>query len=476
MQGGREGIGGELGVRMASTTNRDQAGNAPTTPGRIESVRKQMFIDFCAALEAHAIPYVILAGHRDYPEKIASDVDFMVCERDFARLPAILNTPDCVSGAHIVQVLEHEISARYFVLARQEGERIAYLHPDSAANYRLDARLWLRSESVLATRRRSPAGFWIPSAAVEFEYYLFKRVEKECVEERHLEQLRALFDEDASGCRESLQRMFPAELVEEMSCAIARMDVAWFRTRRQLLAGSLRRNLPRESMPGRMRSRLQESRRIFRRVTNPSGFIVAILGPDGSGKTTVIEHLEKEFASAFRGVRRFHLRPHFGRTAGGTTVRDPHAQEPRGRLASCLKIGMFVADYWSSWLRHVMPSKIRSTLIVFDRYYHDLLVDQRRYRLPARFALARWLSPLIPQPDLWLVLDAPAENLVARKGEISLDSARSLGADYAALALRLPNAVIIDSGASLDETLQAAVRAVRQHLGVRAQSTLRRLL
>lgn len=229
-------------------------------------------------------------------------------------------------------------------------------------------------------------------------------------------------------------------------------------------------------MPCRMRSRVQEWLRIFRRVTRPTGFVVAILGPDGSGKTTVIEHIEKEFACAFRGIRRFHLRPHFGRAAGGTTVSDPHAQDPRGRLASCLKIGMFVADYWSSWLRQVMPSKIRSTLIVFDRYYHDLLVDRRRYRLPERFALPRWMSSLIPQPDLWLVLDAPAEQLVARKGEISLESARSLTTAYAALAHRLPNAVVIDSGGSVEQTLQAAVRAVRERLGVRAQGTLRRLL
>ncbi|HCN68253.1 MAG TPA: hypothetical protein DIT03_08310 [Candidatus Accumulibacter sp.] len=462
-------------MSAASNANPDPAQRAATRPESLDAVRKQMFIDFCDALESHYIPYVILAGHRDYPERIASDVDFMVSERDFARLPAILNAPGCVRGAQIVQILEHEISARYFVLARQEGERIAYLHPDSAASYRLDARLWLRSDSVLATRRRSAGGFWIPAAAVEFEYYLFKRVEKECVEARHLEQLRALLNEDLAGCRESLQRMFPPELVEPLVTAIVNTDVDWFHALRQVLAKWLRASVPREPMRGRMRSRLQESLRFFRRVTHPTGFIVAILGPDGSGKTTVIEHIEKEFSCAFRSVRRFHLRPHFGRCAGGAPVSDPHAQEPRGRLASCLKIGMFLADYWSSWLRQVMPSKMRSSLIVFDRYYHDLLVDQRRYRLPASFALPRWASPLIPQPDMWLVLNAPAEVLVARKGEISIESARSLSTAYAALAHRLPNAVLIDSGAALDETLGAAVSAVRERLGDRAQSVLRRL-
>jgi len=435
-----------------------------------------MFIDFCAVLEASNIPYVILAGHQDYPDRIASDVDFMVCEHDFARLPAILNVPDCVKGAEIVQILEHEISGRYFVMARQEGERLAYLHPDSAASYRRGARLWLRSEAVLATRRRCPAGFWIPAAAVEFEYYLVKRLDKKSVDVRHLARLGVLLREDAGGCRESLQRILPAEHVAAAAIAIASQDVGWFQGRRQELADWLRASLPRESMQSRLRSRIQDAMRVLRRLIRPTGFIVAILGPDGSGKTTVIEHLEAEFAPAFRGVRRFHLRPHFGRSSGGAPVSNPHAQEPRGGFTSFLKIGMFLADYWSSWLREVMPSKLRSSLIVFDRYYHDLLVDRRRYRLPERFALPRWISPLIPQPDLWLVLDAPAEKLVARKGEISMESARCLTAAYAALADRLPNAVIIDSGGSIEETLQAAVRAVRERLGARAQRRLRQLL
>lgn len=92
-----------------------------------------MFLAFCAALESHSIRYAILAGYQGYPDRINSDVDFMVSEADFARLPALLNDPENVAGARLVQILRHETSATYYVLAKQIGEHTAYLFPDAAA-------------------------------------------------------------------------------------------------------------------------------------------------------------------------------------------------------------------------------------------------------------------------------------------------------------------------------------------------------
>jgi len=444
----------------------------------IDAVQKQMFFDFCTALEERGIPYVILAGYRDYPEKIAPDVDFMVSEDDFNRLPAILNDPACVLGARIVQILQHETSARYYVLAKQVGSRVAYLHLNSTANYRLDTRLWLRSDSVLAARRKLPTGFWIPAAAVAFEYYFVKQVEKPCVETPYLEQLSALQMEDAAGCRTVLVRLAPADIVDSITAAISSHDVAWFEAQCVALKKMLSCNVTRESAFRRLRSQYEELLRLARRILSPTGFIIAVLGPDGTGKTTNIIHLTKEFSPAFRRAKHFGNRPHYvplGAISTGPTLSDPHGETPRGRLASTLKIGLFLADYWFGWLKYVQPAKVRSSLITFDRYYHDMLVDTKRYRLPSGFSLPRRLAPLIPQPDLWLILTTQPELLVARKGEISLAEAQQLTVAYQALARDLPCVVVIDTSKSLDHTLVSAVTAVLERLESRAQDILKRL-
>jgi thymidylate kinase len=427
----------------------------------VAAIRRTMFLDFCALLERSGIEYVILHGYLDYPDRIESDVDFQVSRADFERLPTLFASKNCIPGATLVQVLRHETGCCYYVFSRQIGSRVVYLHADAAADYRLNARLWLRSDIVVASRRKSPVGFWTPAPAVEFEYYFVKRiVDKALIEEDHARQLARNLADDRMGCMAVLNRFLPTELTESAEHAIRTGDIGWFSRKCDRLRRCLIRSTPQESVGERMFSWIDEGRRVACRVFRPTGLVVAVLGADGSGKTTVIEHLTRELAPAFRRVRRFHFRPWFGKQ-GGAVVSDPHGQPPRSWIGSFTKTTLYLIDYWLGWLRLVMPAKVRSTLVVFDRYYHDMLVDAKRYRLPPHFRPIRWLAFLVPQPDMWLVLDASAATLIERKAELDYDTASELAESYRELAMRLPHASLISTDKELELTLSDAVRAVR---------------
>src|SRR5207237_7549467 len=163
-----------------------------------------------------------------------------------------------------------------------------------------------------------------------------------------------------------------------------------------------------------------EAARRVQRALQPTGFLVAVIGPDGCGKSSVIERALVSLAPAFRRTQRFHLRPHLGRQpsgAGGVVV-DPHGQTPYGWFVSLLKLLYLWFDYTAGYLLIIYPRLARSTLVMFDRYYHDLLADPRRYRFGGPLATAAMVGKIIPQPDLWILLDAPAEVLHQRKREV----------------------------------------------------------
>ncbi len=203
------------------------------------------------------------------------------------------------------------------------------------------------------------------------------------------------------------------------------------------------------------------------------GVIIVFLGADGSGKTSVGDQLQEALFDKFAGVSRFHLRPKlFGRARveGSIPVTSPHGKAPRGILLSLTKLAYFWMDYTLGYWLCVRPLKVRSHLVLFDRYYHDLLIDHKRYRYGAPDWLARLIGRTIPKPDLFLVLDAPAEIIHARKQEVTLDETKRQRDAYLQFARETANAIVLSTDQSLDDTVKDGTNAVLQYMQER-QST-----
>ncbi len=186
------------------------------------------------------------------------------------------------------------------------------------------------------------------------------------------------------------------------------------------------------------------------------GLWIAVFGPDGAGKSAAIERLAQELSPCFRGIERFHFRPMFTRQwEDSPPVTDPHGKPLRGFLSSILKLLYWLADYWYGYGAVIRPALLNSALIVFDRYYHDVLVDPARYRLPgSTLWCAQVLVRLVPRPDICILLDVPAEVLQQRKPEVSCEESRRQRLAYRGMLQSMPNAFVIDAAGPLDEVVQ----------------------
>ena len=77
-------------------------------------------------------------------------------------------------------------------------------------------------------------------------------------------------------------------------------------------------------------------------------------------------------------------------------------------------------EYIFGWPLKVIPLKIKSSLIIFDRYYDDVLVDPRRYRYGGGIFFAKIMRFFIPKPELYFVLIANENVIYKRKQEIEI--------------------------------------------------------
>ena len=200
---------------------------------------------------------------------------------------------------------------------------------------------------------------------------------------------------------------------------------------------------------------------------NRRGLWVVLLGPDGAGKSSVIEGIGDGVGAGFTGCEAFHLRPAlFAKARAARPNCNPHARSARGPLVTFGKLAYLLAANWLGYLAKVRPRLERGALVIFDRYFSDGLVDPKRYRLPRSCA---WLVALVeralPKPDLYIVLEASAQVLGQRKREVAAAEVERQCRDYLKLAANLPNAVIVNAARPLPTVVDEVIeRSIERHL------------
>jgi len=153
--------------------------------------------------------------------------------------------------------------------------------------------------------------------------------------------------------------------------------------------------------------------------------IIALFGPDGSGKSAVAGYLEKHCEAVGLKIVRMHWRPGLlPYRYRATTSRckryfkEPHKTKLRRGPKAWLILLYVVMDFLLGYLFLIRPKLNNGTTIVYERYYYDILIDQKRYGLCIPASVHRTVARLLPVPDTIVLLDAPAEVLRARKQEL----------------------------------------------------------
>jgi thymidylate kinase len=177
------------------------------------------------------------------------------------------------------------------------------------------------------------------------------------------------------------------------------------------------------------------------------GMAVALLGPDGAGKSTLAAGLCHSFYLPTRSL--------YAGLYGAGAGKVPGL--PGLRLAVRL-VRLWRLALTAEW------HKSRGRLVVFDRYTTDAL-------LPGRGGVAsrarRWiLAHACPAPELLVVLDAPAEDLFGRKGEHDVAKLEEQRAAYRSLA-RLPHAVVVDAARPAEEVRREVTDLIWRRWGRR---------
>lgn len=209
----------------------------------------------------------------------------------------------------------------------------------------------------------------------------------------------------------------------------------------EALAGIAPATRPRPKLVSQVRSAVDRWLRLWER----RGLTVAIVGPDGAGKTTLVSSLAASLPFATRTM-------YMGLTGG------------RLPLADALRIPgvVLVSRLAVLWVRYLVARyhHIRGRIVLFDRYTMD-------GRVPAGVPLGRGRSrarlveaALVPVPDLVLVLDCSGQTMHGRKGEYDAGRLEIWRAAYRRLADGDDRFELVDAECSPEDVRRDAQRRI----------------
>lgn len=416
------------------------------------------------------LDYCIQNGYQKMPEFYPTDIDIFYQNATEKDLDRIVNIITEKTGLQIIQ----KVAMGYYHFVYWLTPEF----PESGFQLELDFQSELSRKSMphyfiptkLLERKIKYKNFYIPYPTDEIIYTILRRTVKHNFTKTHLATITKAF-QTSPTIELELRKELPVYIVEIITKIIKTQSIKTFEDNYQILNSYVLQISKKNNTITKRFSQwyYNLSKMLPLRFCMPCGMDIALLAPDGGGKSTILNALKEYNITSFAGVERKYIRPGLFRNIGQykpnaqpemTDNPNPHGRKPDGSLKSWIRFLIYLIDFTLGYFIKVVPLKWQRKLIVFDRYYYDYYVDMYRYH----YSLPKWtpyfFSFLIPAPTVTFILCAPADVIYNRKKELTLEETERQCLAFEKVAKKTKNAILIN----VDRPITEIVNEIIQHI------------
>lgn len=407
------------------------------------------------------VDYAIIHSYQYLPDRFDSDIDTAINVPNIKDAIKLLDDTLVGTGWRVIQFWRHENYAADCVISNDKE----FLQVDFCTHYERNGRVVMPVQELLEGKRLHK-NFYVPKPQTEFTYVLVKKLLKKVFSDGSKQRLTSLWEtmseKEQLDVRNGLKRFIAEDQIPEiLECIVSsRYDLIDLeRAHREL-----RRRT--SNTVDNLHYKLFDIKRRFERIIHPTGLFIVLLGVDGAGKTTIAESLKARYTTAFRRIDHYHSRvrvlkdiSQLKKNAKPIDASDPHGKKQKsGKLTSVVKFGYYFLDFLIGNLK-ITVAKIKSTLVLVERYYYDYSIDKVRYNLNLSDSFLSFFGHFILKPDIIFILTGDSEKLLERKHEITIDEINEQKKKLVDTFTGNPKAVFIDTtDGTVDECVEKMLK------------------
>jgi thymidylate kinase len=429
-----------------------------------------IFKNFIKYLYKKKIKYCVLTNGKNFPSQIIRDIDFYINFSNKSELINLVNIFCNKNSLKIINIFQHEVNSYFFCLSFVNlKNNIEFIQFDICNNYIINGQKIIKfdSENTFTNKKYKNYQYSVLKKDIEIAYILIKKINKLQLDEY---QFKYIFKNKKIKEINILKRYFYPSTYKKIIKAINNKKIIFFK--KNII--HLKKELFNSKYIKKI-SFVESCKLKIHRFFNPTGLFIVFLGCDGSGKSLIIRKTlnkftffyEKKFIGLFRSVKTFHWVPLKIFQNRKVDFKKPHFKREYSFLISFIKILYLFIIFLFGYFKNIFISRISSGLVINDRYFHDLLIDKKRYRIKSFQFLIKFFLEILPKPDLLIVLDAPANILSKRKDELTESQLSIMRLKYINLKKIIKDTIIVKNDGKINKTEQIIFKLIHDKMTLR---------
>lgn len=388
-------------------------------------------------ISSNDLNYCILRNYEEIPDTIRHDVDILLDKQDYCKFVLRIKKICLRYGLKMKKVWDRDSFSTYVLYDITDHMHLLKLDIWTDLCWRGIS--WIDTKYILHTRKKFH-NFYKPSIGCEAAVSMMKELfGGGDVPQKYYNQIQRGVKEDRDHFLTALKpvwKRYADFFADNIMCddwnTINKFKSGY---RKELLKASIRKR----QFWKHISQVMVVAWTAIVQYLKMEGMLIVFAGPDGSGKTTVIDGLKQELKLLYPKIQVFHTRLEiFPELHTGLSLSNYKKRKKTGdckslkvnkektrkseqsiisRLASDIVFVYYTLEFIIG-RPYLRSRRMGNSLVIFDRYYYDFFVQLNTRNLI--WNKREFLCRLIPQPDFIFHLYADGKTVYERKGELNV--------------------------------------------------------